>query len=149
MTYVLRYKTIIIIYLLCHEFSMSLKSKGISAERELIHLFWKNKWAAHRIAGSGSSHYPSPDIIAGNVLRKVAIECKSSRSTTIYLEKREIDELKQFCALFGAEPWIAVRFLEEPWYVVNVEDLRETPAQYGVSLTLAKQKGLLFDEFIK
>lgn len=128
---------------------MSLKSKGSNAERELIHMFWQQQWAAHRIAGSGSSHYPSPDILAGNILRKVAIECKSSRSSTVYLEKREVEELKQFCSKFGAEPWIAVRFINEPWYFVNVEDVHETPAACGVSLDLAKKKGLLFDEFIR
>ena len=128
---------------------MSRKSKGTNTERELIHLFWKNNWAAHRIAGSGSSHYPSPDIIAGNVLRKVAIECKSSRVTTIYLDKQEVDELKKFCSAFGAEPWISVRFLQEPWYFISTDDLHETEGHYGVSLTVAKQKGLLFDEFIR
>lgn len=128
---------------------MSRKSKGINAERELIHLFWSKGWASIRVAGSGSSHYPSPDIVAGNALRKVAVECKSSRSTTMYLEKREVQELKQFCSLFGAEAWIGVRFLQEPWYFVMLEDLKETNAQYAVSLALAKQKGLLFDEFIQ
>ena len=53
------------------------KKKGINAERELIHMFWAEKWAAIRVAGSGSSKYPSPDILAGNNLRKLAIECKA------------------------------------------------------------------------
>ena len=47
---------------------MSRKSKGINAERELIRLFEDtNKWSACRVAGSGSSRYPSPDIIAASV----------------------------------------------------------------------------------
>ena len=59
---------------------MSRKSKGINAERELIHLFWKtNSWTAVRIAGSGSSKYPCPDILAANISRKIAIEAKSTK----------------------------------------------------------------------
>lgn len=46
---------------------MSHKSKGINAEREIIHLFWSMPgWTACRVAGSGSMKYPSPDVIAGN-----------------------------------------------------------------------------------
>jgi len=74
---------------------MSKKSKGIGAERELIHSFWAtNEWVAHRIAGSGSSKYPSPDIIASNNIRKLAIECKTCSEKTVYIKKKEIEELK-------------------------------------------------------
>ena len=58
---------------------MSRKSVGINAERELIHLFWSSGWSAVRIAGSGSSHYPSPDLIASNIARKLAIEAKVTK----------------------------------------------------------------------
>ena len=58
---------------------MSTKSKGINAERQLIHMFWSVKWTACRIAGSGSSKYPSPDIIAANRARKLAIEAKITK----------------------------------------------------------------------
>lgn len=52
---------------------MGLKQKGTIAERELIHLFWKNNIPAVRVAGSGSMRYPSPDILAGTPLKKFAI----------------------------------------------------------------------------
>ena len=32
---------------------MSRKGKGINAERDLIHKFWGNSWAAVRVAGLG------------------------------------------------------------------------------------------------
>ena len=54
---------------------MNLKAIGTKAERELIKMFWKtNSWIAIRAAGSGCSRYPSPDILAGNILRKLAIQ---------------------------------------------------------------------------
>jgi Holliday junction resolvase len=62
------------------------------------------------VAGSGSSKYPSPDILAGNNSRKTAIECKASKSAAKYFTKEEISALKEFSTLFGAEPWVAVRF---------------------------------------
>lgn len=127
---------------------MSRKSKGINAERELVHMFWKNDWACIRVAGSGSSKYASPDILAGNAIRRIAIECKSTASSTQYLTKEEILNLKYFAEKFGAEPWVAVRFPSGKWFFINPEDLKETTSNYAVSIELAKTKGLLFEELI-
>jgi len=75
---------------------MSRKSKGISAERDLLHKFWAAGWACLRAAGSGSMKYPCVDLIAGNKLRKLAIECKTSKNTIKYFSKEDIDQLKAF-----------------------------------------------------
>lgn len=128
---------------------MSLKSKGISYERELIHLFWKTgEWAAMRIAGSGSIKYPSADILAGNALRKLAIECKSSKSESVYIPKEEIDQLQQFATKFGAEPWIAVRFHSTLWHFISMDNLEFTESSAVISTENIKNKGLLFNEVI-
>ncbi len=128
---------------------MSRKSKGINAERDLIHKFWKQNWAAIRVAGSGSSHYPSPDILAGNNLRKLAIECKCSKERKRYLTKEEVSDLKEFARLFGAEPWIAIKFDKLDWFFLTLEDIKETKNNYVVSYELTKNKGLLLEELIK
>jgi len=128
---------------------MSRKSKGINAERELIHMFNNNDWMSIRVAGSGSSHYPSPDILAGNIKRKLAIECKSIKSKTKYLTNEEVEQLKLFSRLFGAEPWIGIRFNNEKWYFLSIDDIEITKKNYySISLDLAKKKGLLFEELI-
>jgi len=127
---------------------MPQKQKGSNAERDLVHKFWATgSWAAHRIAGSGSSKYPSPDIIASNNIRRLAIECKSSK-TSVYIPKEEIGALQEFSKMFGAEPWVAVRFDRQEWYFISIDDMNETNTNYSVSLELAKQKGLLFEEFV-
>jgi len=127
----------------------SAKQKGSQAERDIVSLFWgKKEWCAHRIAGSGSSKYPSPDIIAGNVLRTVAIEVKTTKDSKKYFSNDEIEALKIFCKIFGAEPWVAVKFSQEPWYFYSVNDLEKSGNSYKVSVELLKQKGLLFEEFI-
>ena len=50
------------------------KSKGSKAERDLMHLFWENGFAAMRAAGSGSTQHPSADVVAGNGKLYFAIE---------------------------------------------------------------------------
>ena len=120
---------------------MSRKSKGINAERELVHLFWKNGWGSCRIAGSGSMRYPSADILATNKLRKLAIECKSSKDITKYLTKDEVNQLKEFSKIFNAEPWIGIRFNNEQWYFLSISDIKKTKKKhYSISLDLAKKK---------
>ncbi|MBI5389101.1 Holliday junction resolvase [Candidatus Woesearchaeota archaeon] len=129
---------------------MSLKSKGISAERELIKMFWETgHWAAHRVAGSGSSQYPSPDVIAGNALRKLAVECKSSRDGYVSLEREDVQQLADFARVFGAEAWIALRVRGGQWYFLMLEDLKDTGKHWAISEELAKRKGLVFGELIE
>ena len=128
---------------------MSSKSKGINGEREIIHLFVETEeWFACRVAGSGSSRYPSPDIIAGNKLRKLAIECKTCNNKSKYLPKEEIEQLKTFADLFGAEPWVAIRFKGHDWYFMSLEDIIESGKSFVIDVDAAKSKGLLFEEVV-
>ncbi len=128
---------------------MSRKSKGINAERELIHLFWQNGWSACRIAGSGSTKYPSPDVIAGNNVRKIAIECKSTKDIRQYFTKKEIEELKEFSRVFGAEPWVGVKFNNVDWYFLTLEDLANNGEGYSTNIPCAKTKGFSFTELVR
>ena len=131
-------------------FSMSVKSKGINAERDLIHKFWAtNKWAAIRIAGSGSMRYPSADILATNKLRKLAIECKTTKEQKKYFTKEEIEQFKLFAERFGAEPWIAIKFKGVEWLFLPINEITETKKCFLVDIKIAKRKGALFEELIK
>lgn len=128
---------------------MSQKSKGTNAERELIHLLWSKGFAAIRVAGSGSNRYPSPDIVAGTIQRKLAIECKSVKAKVKYLPKEDVEQLELFCEKFGCEPWIGIRFARNEWFFISPEDLRETNSSFMVSTETVKLKGLLLDELVK
>jgi len=127
---------------------MSLKSKGINAERELVHMFWAKDWACLRIAGSGSSRYPSPDLLVGNKLRRLAVECKTTKEKSKYFDKERIYSLRKFADVFGAEPWIAVKFKDHEWYFVSLEDLKDTGNGFSLNVDGAKSKGLLFEEML-
>ena len=124
------------------------KAKGTKGERDLVHMFWDAGWASLRVAGSGSSSFPSPDVMAGNSIRQVAIEAKVISSASKYFSKDEIGALKIFATAFGAEPWVSVKFGSDPWLFVNIEDLKETPKGYSVNVERAKRVGLLFSELI-
>lgn len=125
------------------------KAKGTNAERELIKMFWDAGWAAIRAAGSGSSRFPSPDIIASNRIRRCAIECKTTKDLHKYLSKQDIDQLLEFACSFGAEAWIGIRFDVLKWYFLSTEDLEKTPGGYKISIENARNKGLIFDEFAR
>ncbi|MFH1510104.1 MAG: Holliday junction resolvase Hjc [Candidatus Woesearchaeota archaeon] len=114
---------------------MSRKSKGINAERELLHLFWQKGWACIRVAGSGASRYPTPDIIASNGKRVYAIECKCCKGDYQYFEHEEIEKLKIFSQTFGAEPWVAVRFNNTSWKCLQLGSLKHSRNSYVVYRT--------------
>jgi len=90
------------------------KQKGIRGEREVLHKFWETgEWVALRVPASGSMPFPCPDIIAGNHSRKIAIECKVCGSHAQYFSHSQIDDLVKFSRLFGAEPWVSIKFLRK------------------------------------
>ncbi|MBU1976312.1 MAG: Holliday junction resolvase [Nanoarchaeota archaeon] len=128
---------------------MNRKAKGIAGERELIHTFWDAGWAAFRCAASGSIKYPVPDIIAGNNIRKLAVEVKTIAGVHKYFPKKEISELLDFANIFGSEAWLAIKFKGKGWFFINPEDLEETPTQHSASLTLCERRGLKFEELTK
>lgn len=128
---------------------MSRKGKGINAERELIHKFWGNDWASVRIAGSGSMRYPSADILATNKLRRLAIECKTSKDPWKYIEKADIEQLREFAELFNAEPYLAFKFDRKDWLFLTLDDLEETDKNFMINIEKAERKGILFEELIR
>jgi len=128
---------------------MSVKSKGINAERDLIHKFWSENIPAVRIAGSGSSKYPSPDILAGTRERKFAIEAKITKEGKKYLTKDEVKALKKFADLFGAEPWIAVKFKGTEWLFLPIGEIEETEKCFLIEKEMSEKKGVLFEELMK
>ena len=129
---------------------MSRKSKGTNAERDIVHMFWATEgWSAVRIAGSGSMRYPSADVLATNRVRRLAIECKSTKDDKKYFSKEEIKQLMDFSSAFGAEPWFALKFKGSSWLFFTPEELKEKENSFFVDVFLASERGVLFEELIK
>lgn len=126
------------------------KKKGSRVERELLNLFWENKFLCIRVAGSGSMPFPCPDLLVGKKNKSFAIECKSSRLDKRYITERQITELKDFAKGFGAEPWIGMRFNNMEWYFLKPQQLgRNGGKNFFVTKDLALEKGISFKNFIK
>ena len=111
-------------------------------------MFWKSSWAACRIAGSGSSSYPSPDVIAGKGRRRVAIECKAVNAQAKYFTDEEIKQLCEFASIFGAEPWVAVKFNNKPWAFFPADTLPRATASFVLTLKQAEEEGFTFERMI-
>ena len=130
---------------------MGSKTKGSRTERELVHLFNQTgNWAAIRIAGSGLTKDPNPDVLAGNKKRYLAVECKSIKGVSKYLYPEDIKQIEDFASKFGAEAWIGIRFNNKGWYFLKTEDLNKTKSSnLVINLELAEEKGLKFEDLIK
>jgi holliday junction resolvase Hjr len=128
---------------------ISSKKKGNKGERELIHLFWGSGWAAMRAAGSGSTQFPSPDLIVGKNGRRLVIEAKVTSSQRKYFTIDEINQLYYFAKTFGAEAWLAIKFPKTSWKFVSPQDLVNTKTQLVISKEECDYKGLEFEELIE
>ncbi len=125
------------------------KAKGTKGERELVHYFNESGWSCVRVAGSGSSRWPSPDLLAGNALRQIAIECKVTKEEKKYFLEEEIEQLNAFSRKFGAEAWIGIRFGRLPWYFIMPEDLQNTGKCWTISAERIQTRGLTKEELIQ
>ena len=102
---------------------MSNKSKGSNAERELYDMFVKNNFRAVRVAGSGRMDNADCDLIAGKPGEKYAIEAKSTKKSSKYISKEQMNSFIVFSEIFGLVPVIAVRFNRLGWFFLNPKDL--------------------------
>ena len=125
------------------------KAKGSNAERELISMFWYYGWGAMRAAGSGSTRFPSPDILVSNRLRILAIECKFVNGDKKYFDREEIEQLETFADKFGAEAWVAIKFSRKNWHFLRRKELLATDkGTYVASLDICREKGLDFESLV-
>lgn len=123
------------------------KAKGSNGERFILKKFWENNWACLRTAGSGSMTFPAPDLIAGNNIRRVAVECKMTKDESKYFSKEEIENLQKFSNYFGTESWVCVKLSSNPWYFLTIEDLNQTEKNFVATKNLCETKGITVEEF--
>ena len=129
---------------------MSNKAKGSKAERELVKLFTEQSWRAVRVAGSGVGEDSPCDILAAKIGRAgFAIEAKSSKKSTIYITKEQINDFILFSSMIGLKPVIATRFNHQGWLFIDPKHLKDTGKYWAVSLENAKQNGLRFSQFFE
>ena len=125
------------------------KTVGTTTENELLHLFWENNWVCVRVAGSGSTKHPAPDLLASRGDRKLVLEIKMVSSSKKYFTSKEIQELDFFAGQFGAESWVGVKFIENQWYFLPISELNKTKNNNFVcEIVDMKRRGFTFEEMI-
>ncbi len=129
---------------------MSNKAKGANVERELVKLFTESGWRSLRVAGSGVNDDSPCDLIAGKVGKKgYAIEVKSSRKTSIYITKGQINDFMTFALSLGLQPALAIKFNYQGWLFIEPRHLKDTGNNWVVSLENAKTNGQRFSQFFE
>ncbi len=109
-----------------------MKRKGSHFERDLIERLWKAGFAAVRVAGSGSASYPTPDIVAGDGQRFIAVEVKMRKNLPLYLSRDEIEQLKAFAEKFGAKPYVALKLPRKDWKFFPPDLLEDIGKNYRI-----------------
>ena len=130
-----------------------MKSKGSRFERDLIAELWKAGLAAIRVAGSGVSTFPCPDIVAGNGRVYLAIEVKMRKDLPLYISNDEVEKLVSFAYDFGAEAYVALKLPRKKWKFFHVKMLERTEKNfkideniYPLGLDIEEVAGKFFQE---
>ncbi len=122
--------------------------KGSAEERDLVHKLWERNFAAMRApASGGATKRPLPDVVAGNGKLYLAIEVKTTTKDKIYIDSEQIDALLEFSKIFGAKPYIGVKFKYTKWLFLEPDNAERTRnGNYKVEKDFALEKGLEIDE---
>ena len=116
--------------------------RGISGEREIIHILDSLGFAVLRAPSSGAgTKLDRPDIIAGKKGLHLAIEVKSTRKETLYIEKESVNQLVRFSIKFGADPIVAIKFMRKGWFLLEPKNLTQKNKTFKISLEDAKKRG--------
>ncbi len=101
-----------------------------------------------RAPASGSAtKRPLPDMVAGSRQRGLwfAIEVKTTRAETLYVDNESIHQLVEFAQTFGCEPFLAVKFKGRgrSWLFLKPSQLTPTRGQnYRTTLKEALATGI-------
>ncbi len=123
-------------------------SKGANAERELMHLFFGHGFSVVRIAGSGTSPLPAPDIIAIKAGRIIAVECKARKAKNLAISVGQIGELLEWVEKAGAESLIGWKIPRKGWFFLKPKQMRNTGKFFTINQTNAMKNGLSLEQVI-
>jgi Holliday junction resolvase len=124
--------------------------KGSKEERDLVRILWDESFAAMRApASGGATKKPLPDVLAGNGEIYLAIEVKTTTKDRIYIDSQKIQGLCEFSQIFGAQPYVGIKFKYKKWRFLSPEDLIQTRNEnYRLDKDLALEKGMEINELV-
>lgn len=114
------------------------KARGLNAERELVKKLWKMGFAVIRGPASGSRIKKGvyPDIVVIKNRHIFVFEVKKrSKPSPIYIDKDQIEKLKEFARRAGGEALIAVKISSlRTWKVVPLTHINEHPTTAKIKI---------------
>jgi Holliday junction resolvase len=113
--------------------------KGASAERELIHTLFERGFAVLRVAGSGVSPLPSPDVVALKDGKILAFECKAWKGTHLAIPVQTMRDEINWAAVAGAEFYIGWKIPREGWLFVRANNFHNAGKNFMLSLEEARR----------
>jgi len=129
-------------------FCLKKYNKGATAERELIHRLYNNGFSVARVAGSGSSTLPCPDLLAFNSKKKFAFECKAHNSKYLNISHEQIDSMQDWANNAKIDFFVGWKIPRKGWLFLKKPNFKKNKKNYSISLTDAKKKGLSFNVLI-
>lgn len=111
-------------------------------------MLFEEGFAVSRVAGSGCSTLPTPDIIAVKNKISVAIECKTKIGEYLNIKESQIEELKTWEKLSNCKSYIAWRLGKDSWYFLELKDLKKTKKAYSIKKEDIINKGMRLKDFV-
>jgi len=121
---------------------------GIKQEYELIGELKKADYEACRLPGSSVRN---PDILAGDGETVFVIEAKVTTNNRIIIRSSQIKNLIKFAWKFKAEPWVAVKFINQTsWIFIrpNALKISQDNQKLTIDFNTALQKGVTVRELV-
>ncbi|MCK4883362.1 MAG: hypothetical protein KAS30_00695 [Candidatus Diapherotrites archaeon] len=115
--------------------------KGATSERELMRKFWEMGYASLRVAGSGSTHLPAPDVVAVSSSRVFAFECKNWKSDHLLIKHKEMNELEEWADRAEGKFYIAWKIPHKGWFFLKKYHFNNTGEHYCISKDEAMTMG--------
>jgi Holliday junction resolvase len=123
-------------------------NKGANAERELIHTLSDKGFAVLRVAGSGVSPLPSPDVVALKNGRILAIECKAWKGAHLAIPIVTMNDEVNWAKTAGAEFFVAWKIPREGWLFFKFEHFHNAGKNFMISLEEAKKASISLEVLI-
>ena len=117
-------------------------AKGANAERELIHTLSDMGFAVLRVAGSGVSPLPSPDVVALKDGRILAFECKAWKGNYLAIPCVTMNDETNWAKTAGAEFFIGWKIPREGWLFVKVSHFHNAGKNFMISIEEAKKNSV-------
>ena len=117
-------------------------NKGANAERELIHTLSDRGFAVLRVAGSGVSPLPSPDVVALKNGRILAFECKAWKGNHLAIPIVTFDDEVNWAKIAGAEFFVGWKIPREGWLFVKAEHFHNAGKNFMISLEEARKNSV-------